>query len=338
MQPSANRKRVASLTGLSESTVSRALSDSPLISDETKEIVRAAARKLNYIPNRQASLLSRGQTCRLGLVVPQYKNIPTFSRSYFPMILDGVVMAAEERGYFVTIIMDREKGAERDLVKIVKAREVDGLLLSILKKGDPRIAELRDNQIPFVLINSEEEGVSCVNHNARPGMEAALSQLAEFGHKRLGFICGDMAYLNAVERLALVKELARKHGMHLLIEAGNFSRTSGYYASGKLLQNSRRPTAILTSSDREALGVLEYCRDHKIAIPRELSLIGFDDFDSVSLVKPILSSIYNPVREASMKAADLLIDRIIKKAAKPKTIRLDTHYHSRESTGECPTI
>jgi LacI family transcriptional regulator len=333
MHTGANRKSVARKTGPAESTVSRALSDSPLISEETKEIVRSAARAMGYTPNRQAALLSKRRTCRLGLVVPQYKNIPAFSRSYFPMILDGAVMAAEARGFFVTILLDRQGDQERDLVHFVRSREVDGLLLSILKKGDPRVARLRENDAPFVLINSEEAGVTCVNHDARPGMEKAFAHLAGFGHAHLGFVSGDLDYLNARDRLALAQDLSRKHRMRLTVADGNFSRTSGYYAAGKLLRAKDRPTAVLTSSDRQAIGVLEYCRDHDHPIPQSLSLISFDDFDSVSLVKPILSAISNPVREASMEAARLLIEMVEGRLKRPKTIRLDTGFIARESTG-----
>lgn len=333
MHTSANRKSVAKKTGLSESTVSRALSDSPLISNETKEIVRSAAQAIGYTPNRQAALLSKRRTCRLGLVVPQYNNIPTFSRSYFPMILDGAVMGAESKGYFITILMDKKSDLERDLVQIVKAKEVDGLLLSILKLGDPRIIRLKDEKIPFVLINSEEKGVTCVNHDPRPGMVKALEHLAVCKHRHIGFISGDICYQNAIERISLVQELCTSHQMELSIADGNFSRTSGYYAAGKLLNKSNRPTAILTSSDREALGVLEYCRDHRFSIPNDVSLISFDNFDNVSLVKPILSAISNPVREASMEAATLLTDIIEGKLKKPKIVRLQTEYIPRESVG-----
>jgi LacI family transcriptional regulator len=212
---------------------------------------------------------------------------------------------------------------------------VDGLLLSILKKGDPRVAELKKNQIPFVLINSEEKGVPCVNHDARPGMETAFSHLSEFGHRRVGFVCGDMYYLNAVERRDIALALAREHRMEISLADGNFSRTSGYYAAGKLLIGKNRPTAIITSSDRESLGVMEYCRDHKIIIPSDLSLISFDDFDATSLVRPFLSAVNNPVKEASMEAAYLVSDIIEGKQKKAKTIRLKTCFIARESTGPC---
>lgn len=336
MHTGVNRKAVAAKIGLSESTVSRALSGSPLIPETTRAIVRKAAEALGYTPNRQAALLSRQRTCRIGLVIPQHRNIPPFSRSYFPMILDGAVLAAEDLGYFVTIILEQEKGRERDLVKVVKSREVDALLLSILKTGDPRIAKLKENGVPFALVNSEAPGVNCVNHDARPGMEKAFEHLAEKGHRKIGFVSGDMAYLNAVERLQTARELSLRHRMELKVVDGDFSRTSGYLATGKLLTGSTRVTAVVTSSDREALGVLEYCRDHEIAVPRDVSVVGFDDFDSVSLIRPILTAVSNPVREASMEAVRLLVGSLEKKSGKTRIIRINTDFVPRESTGPCP--
>ena len=136
MRTSVNRRLVAKKAGVSESTVSRALARSPLISPETKEKIHRVAESLAYYPNRQASLLARQRALRLGFVIPVHKSIPPFSRAYFPALLDGVVTAAEEKGYSVTILLDKTNGQHKDLSRIVQTKEVDGLLLAIANDSE----------------------------------------------------------------------------------------------------------------------------------------------------------------------------------------------------------
>jgi len=336
MHAGATRKTVAKSAGVSESTVSRALSGSSLISEETRSKVQKAAESLFYIPNQQASLLARKKTFRLGLVVPYYKSIPTFSRSYFPVLLDGTVSFAEERGYSVTIILDKQGDQFKNLPLLVKRKEIDGLLISILCKEDPRIHDLLQENIPFVLVNSVVENAFCVDNNPEPGMRLAIHYAREMGHQKIGFIAGDMNYHNAGERFSFFRNLAGEFGFDYTIEEGNFSKTSGYYAAGKLLQADPRPTLIMTSSDREALGVLEYCRDHKINIPSDISLIGFDNLDPAGYVYPSLTTINNPIRGVAAEGARLLIDIIEGKEKEPRVVRLDTGFVVRQSSGKAP--
>ncbi|OGJ85657.1 MAG: hypothetical protein A2268_16790 [Candidatus Raymondbacteria bacterium RifOxyA12_full_50_37] len=324
---------MAKKAGVSASTVSRALSGSPLISEPTRERIRAIAEKMAYTPNRQASLLARQKTLRLGFVVPYYKSIPPFSRSYFPALLNGLVTGAEEKGYSITIIVDTTGDTYKDLSKIVQSKEVDGLLLAINKINDLRIPELKKNNVPFVLINSYGKGFSSVDNNPLPGMTAAFEHLISLGHTTIGYISGDMHYYNAIDRLEAFKTLAEKFKVTTQVEVGNFSKTSGYYCAGKLLQGAP-VTAIMTSSDREALGVLEYCRDHAIAIPDKVSVIGFDDLDPAAYVHPALTTIDNPVDETGKAASQLLIDTLETRTNDPRQIRLDTGFIIRQSTGK----
>ena len=109
METCPKRKDVAKMAGVSESTVSRALSRHPMVSEATKKKVKYAAQALGYVPNRQAAFLAKNKTYRLGLVIPSYKSFPPFSRSYFPALLDGVVLGAEERNYSITVILDKKE-------------------------------------------------------------------------------------------------------------------------------------------------------------------------------------------------------------------------------------
>jgi LacI family transcriptional regulator len=335
MRVSAKRADVAKKAGVSESTVSRALSASPLIPNSTKEKVRRAAEALGYIPNYQASLLARQKTLRLGFVIPVYRSFPTFARSYFASLLNGVVSGAEERGYSITIIVDREGEKFKDLPVIVKRREVDGLLMSTMTINDPRIETLKKEKVPFVLINHYCRGCSSVDNDPAEGMRSALEYLKDMGHSRVGFIAGDMQYQNGIDRLNAFKEFAQQCDMETRVLSGDFSKTSGYYGAGKLLNGKERVTAIMNSSDRQAFGVLDYCRDHNIDVPDGLSVIGYDNLFTAQYIHPLLSTIDNPVMDTGHVSAILLIDMIERKIRGIKGVKLKTGFIIKDSTGKC---
>lgn len=335
MHASASRADVARKAGVAESTVSRALSGSPLISKETRRAVEQAAQSLGYIPNKQAAIFATQKTRRIGIVVPVHASFPPFSRAYFPALLNGVVMGSEKQGYSVTIVLDGTKDGPKDLLHLVRAREVDGLVFAITRNDDSRLETLRNQKIPFVLTNSVAPGCHCVDNNPGPGMQKAFDYLISMGHQSVGYISGDPHYHNAQERLEIFRKLSVAAGIQTTHMEGNFSKTSGYYCAAKLLQGNNRPSLIMTSSDREAIGVLHYCRDHGIAVPGEVSIIGYDNLDPSEFLSPSLTTVDNPVVEIGEASAELLIDQIENGSDNPITKELDTDFIVRESSGPC---
>src|SRR5208337_463960 len=268
---------------------------SPLITEAIKAKVRESARALGYVPSRQAALFARNRSMTIGFVVPEYKAFPPFSRPYFPALLDGAVLGAEERGYSITIILDKVSNKVRDYVALLHSRTVDGLVFSVTPSDYAPFAELVDSGVPFVLINNYHEGVSSVDSLPMPGMRQAFSHAYNLGHRDIGYITGDMRFRNAVDRLAAFETLAAEFGTRSRIAEGDFSRSSGYRGAGRLLEASDRPTMIMTSSDRAALGVMTYCFEKGISVPRDLSVIGYDNLYPAEDLVPSLSTVDHPV-------------------------------------------
>jgi LacI family transcriptional regulator len=321
---------------VAESTVSRALCDSPLISQAVRDRVKAAARSLGYVPSRLAARFAARRTYHLGFVIRSYKAFPPFSRPYFPTLLDGAVLGAEECGYHVTIILDRRHEGVDELVRHVSGHEVDGLLFTVTPADDDRVAAMLKSGAPFVLINNYLKGVSSVDNRPEPGMRKALEHLVELGHRHIGYVTGDLSYRNATDRLATFKRLAAELGCTTAVEFGNFSRASGVVGAGRLLQSSSPPTAIITAADRAALGVLDYCRQHRIRVPEDVSVVGYDNLDPARDVMPPLTTVDNPITATGREAARLLVDIIEKRVTKPEARWLDTGFVVRQSTGPCP--
>lgn len=332
-----DRAEVARAAGVSESTVSRALNDSSLISASVKEKVREAARLLGYVPSRQAAMFARNRSGNIGLVVPRYAAFPPFSRAYFPTVLDGVVVAAEQRGCFVTIVLDRPDTTVEDLAQLITGRTVDGLLFTITPAEYSRYRYLQEQGLPFVMISNYHETISSVDADPKPGMHKAMVHAGGLGHRRIGYVTGDLRYKNGQDRLRVFRELSEEFGMKTCICAGDFSRTSGYRCAGELFPNGittrEAPTLVMTASDRAALGVLAWCKDNGVDVPRDVSVIGYDDLHPARDADPPLSTIHNPIEEASARATEMLLDIVEGTRTEHETIWLETDYVIRGSTG-----
>ncbi|MFO8063375.1 MAG: LacI family DNA-binding transcriptional regulator [Spirochaetota bacterium] len=329
-----SRADVARAAGVAESTVSRALNDSSLISPAIKDKVRRTAEALGYRPSRQAANFARGRTGTLGLVVPRYTSFPPFSRAYFPTLLDGVVLAAEERGFLVTIVLDKAETTGDRLAEMVAGRSVDGFLFAVSPAKYDRYNCLKRSGVPFALINNYHKGFASVDARPEPGMRDAFGHAWGLRHRRVGYITGDLAYKNGVDRLETFRRLSAEFGMYPSEVEGNFSRTSGYEGAIRLLAGPRksRPTVIMTASDRAAIGVIGACDDLGMRVPEDVSIIGYDDLHPARDISPQLSTVHNPIEESGKEAATLLIELIGKERRKAAAKWLDTSFVAREST------
>ena len=326
------RRDIARAAGVAESTVSRALQDSPLITDAVKKRVRDLAVELGYVPSRQAALFASKRTYTLGYVVPSYGSFTPFSRSYFPTLLDGLVIRADELGYSVTIILDKVSSDTHSYLRLVHSRTVDGLLFAVTHSDGQPFQALRDEDVPFVLINNYQDGITSVDARPVGGMRKAFDHAAALGHRSLGYVAGDEHFKNAVDRLGTFRSLADEFGMEGAVVAGDFSRTSGYRGAEVLLSGRSRPSLIMTSSDRAAFGVIQYAGDNGIAIPRDLSVIGYDDFYPASTSSPPLTTVSQPVLEMGKRAVSLLVDQIEGRQNDPCQEFLETDFVVRKST------
>jgi len=327
---------VANRAGVAESTVSRALNDSHLISPAIKEKVRQAAKDLGYIPSRQAALFARMKTCIMGFVVPEYGSFPPFSRPYFPALLDGAVIGAEARGYSISIVLIKVSKPIKDYFALVESKTVDGLIFAVTPADYAPFLDLVEVGLPFVLIDNYHEGLSSVDSRPLPGMRAAFSHAWNLGHRFVGYVTGDMRYRNAIDRLDAFQTLVQEFGMQSQIVEGDFSRSSGYRGGARLLGERTRPSIIMTSSDRQALGVLSYCSEKGISVPRDLSLIGYDNLYPAQDLLPALSTVDHPISKSGYVGAELLADLIEGKIKGPCQKWLDTGFVVRESTGAFP--
>jgi LacI family transcriptional regulator len=304
---------VASEAGVHASTVSRVLNGhvESTIRPATRERVLAAADRLGYRPSALARSLRLQRTLTLGMLVPDITN------PFFSSIIKGAEDSALERGYNL-ILCNSEDDPEREAtyLRVLRERQVDGLLIASSQMADATIAELREQAFPFVLLNraaqSDEDLAVVVDNHA--AAVAVVAHLAALGHRRIGHIAGPQTTTTGVERLEGFRAGVRAHGLAdapgLVVEADAFSQEAGHRALGTMLAGAARPTAVFGANDLIAIGMLQRLREIGARVPGDVSIVGFNDIPLAGLLEPALTTVRVPQLQMGAAGAHLLIDRI----------------------------
>jgi LacI family transcriptional regulator len=326
---------VARAANVHASTVSRVLNGRAELSllPETRERVIAAATRLGYRPSALARGLRLRRTFTLGMLVPDITN------PVFPPIIKGVEGAAHARGYHL-ILCNTDDSFEREAsyLRVLKEWRVDGILIASSSTADSTIAELRREKFPFVLVNSASrasDDLAVVPDN-RQGVSAALDHLIELGHRRIGLIAAPQTTMTGQERLLAARATLRRHHLahedSLVAVADSFSEASGYSAARRLLLDAEPPTAIFGANDLIALGVIRLARELGLAVPGDLSVVGFNDIPQSGLFDPPLTTVHVPQEEMGVLAAALLIDQLEGRHIERRRVVLETQLEVRGST------
>ena len=327
----------AKALNLSTSTVSRALRDSYEINPETKKLVLDYANKVNYRPNPIALSLKGSKSKAIGVIVPEIAN------DYFSQAINGIESVAYKRDYHVVIFQSLES-YERELANIehLVARKVDGLLISLSCQTDDvsHLKELHEKKFPIVMFDRVSDDIETFkvvadNHD---GAFRATEHLINSGRKQIAHITS-LPFLSITqERLAGYRTALEKYDIPYqkeLVKYCGFGASEVNKTVGELLAQKIKPDAIMTASDRLALGCFAYLKKKNIRIPEDISMIGFTNLKVSDLLDPPLSSIFQPAFEIGQSAAGLLLDMIEIKQHKNldfRTIKLKTEVYIRESS------
>lgn len=330
---------VARAANVHASTVSRVLNGRAELSllPETRERVIAAATRLGYRPSALARGLRLRRTFTLGMLVPDITN------PVFPSIIKGVEGAAHARGYHL-ILCNTDDSFEREAsyLRVLREWRVDGILIASSSTADSTIAELRREKFPFVLVNSASrasDDLAVVPDN-RSGVSAAIDHLIEIGHRRIGLIAAPQTTTTGQERLLAARAAMRRHHLShedaLVSVAESFAEASGYRAARRLLLDADPPTAIFAANDLIALGAIRFAREIGLSIPRDLSVVGFNDIPQSELFDPPLTTVNVPQEDMGVLAAALLIDQLEGRHIERRRVVLETQLEVRGSTAAPP--
>ena len=305
-------KDIAKAAGVSHPTVSRALSDSPLVNVDTKLRIQRLAREMSYSPDALARSLVSGYSRLLGVVVT------TIADPFIAEVVQGIEDAAHTQGYTV-LLCNSHSDPEREIsaVETLRSRRVDGLIVTSSRLGALYLDHLERLGVPVVLVN---------NHNARSGRytysvsvdnrqggRLAAEHLVQLGHRRIAYVTGPADHSDDQDRLAGYRQTLEQSGIPFdpdLVVTGTGRAGGGGRAVGALMSLSQRPTAVFCYNDMTAIGLIRAAEAAGCSVPADLAVVGFDDIPFASYVRPTLTTIAQKKAEMGCWAVEMVLSLI----------------------------
>lgn len=329
---------IARKAGVSRSTVSRVINDSPNVSERTRQRVLAIIEQENFHPNAAARALVRRRTDIIGVVIPTSANVFLSDNNYYPLILAGLGEAIRQLDYAMLMWLGEVTHSDQHLMrKISNPHLTDGLIFVSLPNDHPLYDKLRSLHQPFVMIDRPfmrlERGSYVTVDNVRAA-EIATQHLIQLGRRRIAHIAGMMTITDAHDRLEGYKRALRAAGLpvdYRLIVESNFNYETGYHAMQVLLPHA--PDGLFASNDMVAAGAMQAIYEAGLRVPEDISVVGFDDVDIAVRTTPPLTTIRQPVRAKGEMAARLLVDLINGRLSAPQQVVLPTELIIRQSCG-----
>ncbi|HEY8450794.1 MAG: LacI family DNA-binding transcriptional regulator [Micromonosporaceae bacterium] len=324
-------KSIAAAAGVHPSTASRALNGIPdaRIPEETLARIRRIAAEMGYEPHPWARSLRTRQTMMIGLLIPRLTDV----------VLAKMFEAAEEharaKGYqTITVSTFDRDSAQQELIDRLVDRRVDGLVLATATLGDPTLARLEQDGLPFVLLNRSSGDYPCVCGDDELGGYLATRHLLERGHRVIAHIGGPQSTSTGTYRLRGYKRALNEFGIRYnpnLVRYGRFDAASALKGAEELLSRPQRPTAIFAINDSSALGVMAAARRLGLKVPDDLAVVGYNDSEMAALLPIPLTSVQVPLEQMGQLAVDMLLDRINGVAV--ERVLLTPRLVVRESSG-----
>ena len=307
-------KEIAAVAGVSKSTVSRVLNDTPGVSPKARELVRTAIEQTGYQPNRAARSLVTRATGSIGLVVSE-AQARIFSDPFFASMVRGATEVVRPLGVHLVLMLAEDKRARDQLLDYLRHGHVDGVLFISTHAADPLPRILVAERLPAVLSARPVSplAISYVDVDSVAGAGLAVDHLVERGRRRIATIAGPQDMPAGQDRLRGWTEALAAHGLPHgpeLIAYGDFDRGSGARAMEELLGRGVDFDGIFVASDLMALDAVAVLREHALRVPQDVAVVGFDDSDAATQARPALTTVRQPVEEMAKALTLTLLDRI----------------------------
>ncbi|MCR4408080.1 MAG: LacI family transcriptional regulator [Anaerolineae bacterium] len=323
-------KDIARAAGVSHSTVSRALADSPLVRDETKQRIRHLAREMGYSPSAIARGLVTKRTRTIGLVVT------TIADPFVAEVVRGVEETALDRGYNIVLCnSNAEPQRELAAVNTLREKRVDGIIVSASRVGDLYLPMLVGTGVPIVLVNNEHSGsyAYSVVTDDEAGGRLATEYLLDLGHTKIAYISGPELSSTSANRLRGYEQALKARGLMpdlQWIVPGNGSARSGEEGMARLLSLADPPSAVFCYNDVTAIGALLAARRLGWNVPGQVSVMGYDDIAFAAYTNPALTTVEQRKYEMGSLAMKMMLD-LLDGAASVENVLLPPHLIERES-------
>ena len=307
---------IARLANVSQSTVSRALRNNPLVNQKTRELVQSIAQELNFSVNATASNLRTQKTNTIAVIVMFDQNTEQSISDPFLMKLLGTI-ADELTRYGYDMLLTTTKTATGDWNNYYfESRRADGLIIVGQGEHDQRIETLASNNVPLVVWGTEfnSKNYTTIGSDNRKGGYLAVKHLLENGCKDIAFL-GDIEHNELEQRWLGYQDAYQEAGLKIsenLRIKTDLTSNDGYAQIKKYLSGKHKKIdGIFAVSDTIALGAMKYLHEQKIVIPDQIAIIGFDDIAISEYCSPSLSTI----RQNTTTAGELLVDKLLRRIA-----------------------
>jgi DNA-binding LacI/PurR family transcriptional regulator len=313
-------RTVAERAGVSIATVSRVMNQVSSVDAKLASRVLKAAKELSYTPNTQARALVSGRSRLIGLIVSEITN------PFFPELIQAFEASAVERGYEI-LIGSTNYSPERmtQCVRRMVERKVEGVAVMTFGMDEDLLQELSGRGIPVVSVGSTSklESATSIEIDYRKGIREAVQHLAVMGHRDISFISGPLnlraAKLRQTAYITAMAEIGVKVPASYMIK-GDHTMEGGFAAALQLFDRAHLPTAVICSNDMTAIGVLHAVSSRGLRVPKDISIIGFDDIHMAQFTVPPLTSVRMAGTDLATAACNAL----------PLTPGLNGHSASKE--------
>ena len=330
-------KDVAEKAGVSTATVSLVVHNNARISPETSKKVLKVIKQLNYFPSRSARGLVSKKTGNIGFLLTEDHFLKT--EPFYTIIFLGTEFATRETNYYVLQTTVKSEFVKTEpLPRFIKEKNIDGIIIAG-KIPSQQIDRIKQMKIPLVFVDyypPDGDFPVVMIDNIKGGM-LATQHLIELGHRKIGFVGGDLNHHSISERLygyrkALEQASIEVNSAYISTKELSTVKQTGYSAAVKLFSKAPDLTAVFACNDAMALGVLQYLKENKYKVPEDISLIGFDDIESDLITNPALSTIKVHKIELGVEAMKLIVNVVDNNDPSPKRILIPVELVIREST------
>ena len=328
-----NIREIARRANVSHSTVSRVINNVETVDRKLMRRVQAVIQEAGYRPNYQARALARGRSHTVGLIVSELSG----GNPFFSEIILYFERAAVEEGYEVLVsFADTERHPNHvfTCAERMQERQVEGI--AVLTFGMEQYLKGSSIDIPMIYAGAASDlpGIRNVHINYLTGMREAVKHLADFGHKRIGYLSGQLSWTSMSARYAALRKAAKSVGLTLekeTVAICDHTWTGGAQGISSLLNLPKPPTAVLCCNDVAAIGAMKALSARGLRAGTDIAIIGFDDLAICQFVEPALTTIQFSPSDIARLAFTALLEEI--EPAKAKTsLEYKTRFVLREST------
>ncbi|MFC3749299.1 LacI family DNA-binding transcriptional regulator [Paenibacillus sp. GCM10012306] len=325
---------IAKRTGYSPTTVSKVFNNYSDVREKTRQDILRTAQEMGYVPNAHARTLTTKKSWTIGVLFVESTGAG-IRHPFFSAVIESFKQVAVAKGYALMFISKDVGGKQSGYLENCRIRGVDGVVVFLSDYEDPYFQELLDSDIPTVVLDYETPESHTVCSDNWSGAVQAVEYLIGLGHSRIAHISGGVNTTPGSRRQEGYEAAMLQQKLELrdsyIVTGAYYSLESGYNAMMELLRLPERPTAVFASGDLLAFGAVKAAQDSGLAVPEDISVMGYDDIELARYVTPALTTVRQDTELLGSRAAEILLAAIDKIPNEKEALALPVEVIVRDS-------